>query len=78
MNARLRGYREATADLTIHARIVIIDGLDGTAEVKLHILLNEARVKRTQVTTFVIHTGDKTNKQTKIINMTFPTKQRLI
>lgn len=48
---------------TIHTRIVIVDGLDWTTEVQLNILLNESRIKRTQVATFVIDTGNKTGRK---------------
>lgn len=43
--------------LTIHARIVIINWFDNTTEVELHVLLNQSRVKWTQVATLVIYTA---------------------
>lgn len=42
---------------TIHTRVVIIDGFDNTAEVKLNILLNKSRVEWTEMATLVINTA---------------------
>lgn len=42
--------------LTIHTRVVIINGLDDAAEVQLHVLLNEPRIKRAEVAVLVVDT----------------------
>lgn len=47
---------------TIHTRIVVIDGLNRTTEVQFNILLDESRIKRTQVATFVIDTKQDQKK----------------
>ena len=43
----------------IHTRVVIVDGLYATAEVQLHVLLNQPSVERTQVSTLVVHTANE-------------------
>lgn len=42
--------------LTIHTRVVIINGFDNTAEVQLDVLLNKPRIKGTEMAVLVIHT----------------------
>lgn len=42
--------------LTIHTRVVVINGFDNAAEVELHVLLNQPRVKGAEVAVLVIHT----------------------
>lgn len=44
---------------TIHAGVVIVDGLDCTTEVELYILLNQPRVKWTKVAVLIIDTEIK-------------------
>lgn len=44
------------AFLTIHTRVVIINRFDNTAKVQLHVLLNQPRIKGTEVAVLVIYT----------------------
>lgn len=52
---RLHFYSCNVVFFTIHARVVIINGFDNTAEVELHVLLDQPGVKWTEVAVLVVH-----------------------
>lgn len=41
--------------LTIHTRVVVVDGFDHAAKVQLHVLLNQPGVKGAEVAVLVIY-----------------------
>ena len=42
---------------TVQARVVVVDGLNHTAEVQLHVLLDQASVEGAKMALLVVHTA---------------------